>query len=503
MVQKKKFSGYGAVFVAAVMLATFAQTSEIQSGFSPRDGAESFRNPECGLFGARWIRLKQEGNKPVESFDKHPNFCFMWELSRFSAGNKYRDKEIPTNRVGGVDLPLSDDALDAVDKSLAAARAHGVTVYVRLGYTYDEAVGTEPGDFKMILKHQEQIGAVISRYPAVVTAVECGLLGPWGEMHSSAYGTTEYHAAIIRKWLEVTPPTVAILVRAPNHILDYAAAETTDAYFAPREKKPGEERIGMYNDGYLGTDWDYGTWADGGKRYFSRAQGVSFLETRPAGPYGGECAYVSDEGARKVNILYPEKYNIVQEFYRTHLTYLRNITQNISLIQYLDTIPFKPETYAFTNMPALAEYDGKSLRKFIEDHLGYRYVMRKLKAPEAIRSGKPFKFDFLVENTGFAQARVKGRAQFVIQQGSETFVCDARLSTPMTDWKSAARTAVRVSGKAPKGLKRGDCTISLRLRAPMKDERKGELPRRPIRFANEGMWREDIRANALATVKVK
>ncbi len=471
--------------------------------FSPRDGAESFRNPDCGPFGARWIRLKQDGNKPVESFDRHMNFCFMWELSRFSAGNKYRDKEIPTNRVGGVDLPLSDDALDAVDKSLAAARAHGVTVYVRLGYTYDEAVGTEPGDFKMILKHQEQIGAVISRYPDVVTAVECGLLGPWGEMHSSAYGSTEYVAAIVRKWLDVTPPSVAILVRAPNHILDYAGAETTDAYFAPRKKKPGEERIGMYNDGYLGTDWDYGTWADGGKRYFSRAQGVNFLETRPAGPYGGECAYVSMDGAKKVKILYPENYNIVQEFYRTHLSFLRNIRQKISLIEYLDSITFKPETYSFTNMPALAEYDGKSLRKFIDDHLGYRYVVRKMKKPAPLRPGKPFNLSLLVENTGFAQARVKGRAQLVFQQGDKTFVADAKLSTPMTDWKSGACTTVRVTGKVPKELKRGDCTVALRLRVPMKDEKKSELPRRPIRFANEGMWCDDIRANALATVKVK
>ena len=49
----------------------------------------------------------------------------------------------------------------------------------------------------------------------------------------------------------------------------------------------------------------------------------------------------------------------------------------------------------------------------------------------------------------------------------------------------------------PKELKSGKCDVLLRVSAPLKDEKPGDLPRRPIRFANEGMWNEAIKANRL------
>ena len=49
----------------------------------------------------------------------------------------------------------------------------------------------------------------------------------------------------------------------------------------------------------------------------------------------------------------------------------------------------------------------------------------------------------------------------------------------------------------PKNLKRGTCDVLLRVSAPLKDEKPGNLPRRPIRFANEGMWDETLKANRL------
>ncbi len=467
----------------------------------PRDGVETFANPGVGRFGSTWIALKESGNTPYLNFNGHRNFCLMWNLGAFSAGNAYRDQPAPTTRVGGKDLPLTRDALDAIKRSLDAARADGVTLVVRVAYTDDAVYGAEPSDFAFVLRHQKQIGAILAQYPDVVAAIECGMIGPWGEMHSSTYDTHEQNGAVVRGWLAETAPSTAILVRAPKHLLAAADVETTAAFLAPRAPIVGEERLGMYNDGYLGTDWDYGTWP-GGEGSFTRAQGVAWLATRRT-PYGGECAYISTADAEKVTLLKPDRYNVVEEFYRTHLSYLRNITQKISLVEFLDSLRFDARVYAFEGAPSLAEYDGQSLRRFIEDHLGYRFVVRRVKAAKEASAGKPFKIAFAVENTGFAAARGKIAAEIVFIQGDQVKVARAQLSVSVENWASGEVTRVLATAKTPKGLTRGPCAVALRLRVPMADEKAGDTPRRPIRFANPNLWLEAEGANRLAWIRIR
>ena len=73
-------------------------------------------------------------------------------------------------------------------------------------------------------------------------------------------------------------------------------------------------RMGFYNDGYLGTDWDYGTWGGGG-RVWTRQQGRDFLRGQ-AVPYGGEFACINTNYFDKnVHLLDTNRFNIVQEWY--------------------------------------------------------------------------------------------------------------------------------------------------------------------------------------------
>ena len=55
---------------------------------------------------------------------------------------------------------------------------------------------------------------------------------------------------------------------------------------------------------------------------------------------------------------------------------------------------------------------------------------------------------------------------------------------------------------ASKELKPGTYDFLLRVSAPLKDEKPGEIPRRPVRLANEGMWNEALKANRLGQVRV-
>ena len=54
----------------------------------------------------------------------------------------------------------------------------------------------------------------------------------------------------------------------------------------------------------------------------------------------------------------------------------------------------------------------------------------------------------------------------------------------------------------PKDLEPGTYDFLLRVSAPLKDEKPGGIPRRPIRLANEGMWNEALKAHRLGQVRV-
>ena len=124
----------------------------------------------------------------------------------------------------------------------------------------------------------------------------------------------------------------------------------------------------MYNDGYLGTWWDYGTWAGD----FKRERGVEMLKTFENHPYGGEMAYIGRDWLEKnMGLFQLEKWNIVKEWYDTHLNYLRNIGERgHTLADFLtNDLVFDSKRYAFDGMPNLAEYDGQTMNKFVRDHL--------------------------------------------------------------------------------------------------------------------------------------
>ena len=57
----------------------------------------------------------------------------------------------------------------------------------------------------------------------------------------------------------------------------------------------------------------------------------------------------------------------MQEWYDTHLSYLRNIRcgdPHMGIPRRLSETPFSSAKWAFDGMPQLSEYDGIDLRKF-------------------------------------------------------------------------------------------------------------------------------------------
>ena len=479
------------------------------------DGRETLRdNPGCGLAKGGWVDLPTNG---VSVQNLAGNRSHMWCLRHFSKGYVYEGDEdlFRTNvsrTVGGRDIPLPPSALASIAGTLDTCRANGGTVVLRFAYTDDRYGGTECDDFDMVLRHVAQIGETVAAYPDVVLAVECGFIGAWGEMHTSRYADAEHGNQVLDAWLECLPPSIPLLVRAPKYVLWHFGQTTGDGFFANIESFDTNDlsRIGLFNDGYIGSWSDVGTWGDSARSaHLSREQGRNLLARNPRLPYGGEFGivdrdYFNGDSGAAWRLFDRTRWNMVEEWYDTHLTYLRTIErEDMTVYRELESRAFTTDGFAFEGMPDLHEYDGTGLRKFCHDHMGARFVVRDLDVPAAgIVPGGSETLSATVENTGFGMLAFPTRCDLVFRKGTVSISVPAIASTAFEDLRPKETRTIGFLYTWPE-LVTGDWDVLLRIRVPLADETGGEpLPRRAFRIANAGTWDEGLRAQRLCTIRV-
>lgn len=508
--------------LAAALVAGAAHGVVLTGAVAPTDGAETFHNPGCGpaesTASSFWAPLSPGMDTGgLDLCADAPNCSALWDLGAYSKGYLYCDAngeplyghyDYVTNHVGGADIPLDENALLAVSNSLLRCRLNGGTCIPRFAYTGKEKYGCEPDDFEMLLMHVRQLAAVISQFRDVVPAVECGMIGPWGEMHSSRYRAgenDEFPVRVAQAWLAGLPGDMALLVRYPR-VWTHLLGTTTATLLAPGGLDAIDpalrQRMGFFNDGYLGSDTDYGTWRTG-DYWMTRDQGRDFLRGQ-AVPYGGELASISDDFFdENVHFLDPTTTtNIVEEWYETHLSYLRNIAKpNNTINRRLAATTFNSKKWAFEGMPDLHEYEEQDLHKFCLDHMGYRFVVRDGR-PTWRRNGATL--NLLIENTGFGQLLFNEAHEVLLvpERGGSPVVVEAMLSRPLASLQGGSKAEVAVSFDWPPRLASGDYRVYLRVRLPLAGETAAAPPRRVVRFANRDGWDAGLQANYLCDIAI-
>ena len=97
---------------------------------------------------------------------------------------------------GGSDLDFTDEQIESLNELFNAIRECGVKAVVRFAYDYDGVENMEP-DITKIEEHVEQLAGFFEQNQDIITVVEAGFLGPWGEMHTSECVTTENETILL------------------------------------------------------------------------------------------------------------------------------------------------------------------------------------------------------------------------------------------------------------------------------------------------------------------
>lgn len=154
---------------------------------------------------------------------------------------------------------LSTAQLDLIKTDFQNLRAAGVKCILRFAYNSNENDTDAP--LNIVESHLDQLKPIFEDNADVISFVQAGFIGSWGEWYYSSNGldTSENRAAVLTKLLEVLPESIKIQVRTPLYKQTYFNTTTaigTDVGYGTSDIA----RVGFHNDCFLASADDYGTY---------------------------------------------------------------------------------------------------------------------------------------------------------------------------------------------------------------------------------------------------
>lgn len=443
---------------------------------------DTILNPGMGYTSTLWYRCAP-GKTAVQNPTGSLVLMFI-DIGAFSSGeNGTTDGD--GNYTPGKDYPLDDVFFSSLRGTFENCRKNGCTIALRFRYDDDGTRDPEPATFDMLKSHIAQIAdsGLLTDYQDILMYVESGFVGCYGEQWGGKYCSLEQKAELLDLLLDIVPDPVPVTVRTPNIFAKWAGISVAE--LADWHSEPGSRaaRVGLFDDGYMGSDSDLGT-------YSNRKTETAWLGRQTVSTYFGGEFSGNLEFAQRYDTYLPE--NAIPEMYRTHLSYI-----NSNIFGLYQNYTFGPE-YDVPDADNSAYY-GTDVRKFIRDHLGYRFVLRSLSLPQTVSQGGQLHLSFSVENTGFANPIRQQKAELLLERGGNYLRTEIPLDS--RTWHSCTVTEESVTAVLPGGLEPGEWNVYLKL--SVGNNTVPQLDQRSVRFANYDIWNPALGANYLGTVSAE
>lgn len=457
-------------------------TAAEDSGDRFKESTATILNPGMGYTTTLWYRCAP-GDTPVQN-PSGPLVLMFIDIGKFSSGENGTTDE-NGKYIPGQDYPLDDTFFAGLRGTFDNCRNNGSTIALRFRYDDDGTLDPEPASFEMLKSHVLQIAdnGLLNDYQDILMFVECGFVGCFGEQWGGKYCSLSQKAELLDLMLNIVPDPIPVTVRTPDVFMKWA--EISQAELADWQSPPGSNaaRVGLYDDGYLGSDSDLGTYSN--RTVETDWLGRQTLRTYFGGEFSGNLEF-----AQKFDTYLPE--NAIPEMYQTHLSY---INSNIFGL-YQDYI-FESQ-YDIPNVDN-SSYYGQSVYKFIRDHLGYRFVLRSVTLPVSVKQGEELTASFALENTGFANPIRKQKAELLLEKDGYYLRTEVPLDS--REWVSCSVNEETVSAVLPGSLQPGEWNVYLKL--SVGNNTVPQTHMRSVRFANPNTWNTALGANYLGTVTVQ
>lgn len=351
------------------------------------------------------------------------------------------------------DKPLSDAELSLIQSDMLKLRNAGVKCVLRFAYTDDITKSDAP--YSVIAQHLDQLKAVIEENKDVIAFVQAGLIGAWGEWHSSSNGlaTVENERKVLDKWLSILPANMMIQVRTPGQKQQiFNTTPPVDTTIAYTDEK--RARVGHHNDCFMASADDYGTYTnvEADKEYISR-EGL-FV------PTGGETCPPDPPSSS------PGCLQATSTMKLLRWTYL-----NLDWYQ-----------------PVIDSWKAAGCFDELQRDLGYRLALEAADIPDRVNAGQEISVSIKLVNKGYAPLYNAKITTLVLKDKASGEIreieipVDVRKCKPSgeLDMEANLSTAGIAAGTYDLYLKISDSSPGLKSRSEYS-----------VRLANKGVWLPD------------
>ena len=437
------------IVMIIIVVATIKRNITFSSDF--KESIKYIKNPDQGFYNPLRVTLTPSS---ISYGKSNPDqiYHLRCDINQFSKMvNGETDKE------------LTNITLIKLEEFLSKIKSENKNAVIRFSYDkgYDGNTNSEPS-MEMIEMHIKQLSTVLNKFYYTLTAIEAGMLGPWGEMHTSDIATEANKAKVFKCWL-LNTKNIPILARTPKAIFYYFGKNLEQMEKYEIKEEDEGYNLGVFNDCYLSSDTDVGTYR------YNRTREVNWLSKQNEHlPYGGETCEVD-----KISDL--DK--AIPEMYKLGLSYL-NIDYNKNVIA-----KWKNLTYD-SSLGKDSIYYGVSGFDYIKTHMGYRLVLRSFNI--TYKKGDKFELNINIDNVGFGNLIKPKNIDIIFTDMSNNILSTKNYG------KYSGEKVIKISGTLL-DKSHEDYKVFIKLYGFKENNNDFYF----IQFANENIFNEKINANYL------
>ncbi len=365
-------------------------------------------------------------------------------------------------------IPISKSFLDHIQKDMDLLRKQGFKIILRFSYTNNEPPPWNDAPENVILSHIDQLKSILASNTDVISVMEAGFIGRWGEWHTSSnkLDNTKSQKTVLLKLLEALPKSRSILVRyqqAKKNIFANSSPLTELEAFTGTNNA----RVGHHNDCFLASDDDYGTYFPfdaanllAQKRYLSEEN--KYL------PQSGEtcnCNSPRSDCAVALQELATMRWSSINK-------------------DYIDCV--------------LSTWVKQGCYTEIEKKLGYRFRLLSSQIPKTVKAGSVLNLKLTLRNDGFASPYNAHGSELILKSKSNGAIFKVGLNQDIRKWlPDLNEIKLDLNLQLPSTIPADEYDILLNF--PDSEKTLNSNPAYSIRLANQNVWEAATGYNSLLT----